>query len=77
MTEQNFSKLLKILALYASFALEALLAQSPNYDEAADLSALTSLADERMHYVCITYALALLPDQNRICGKESKYHRWS
>ena len=54
MTEQNFSKLLKILALYASFALEALLAQSPNYDEAADLSALTSLADERMHYLRIS-----------------------
>jgi amidase len=54
MTEQNFSKLLKILALYASFALEALLAQSPNYDEAADLSALTSLADKRMHYLRIS-----------------------
>ena len=54
MTEQNFSKLLKILALYASFALEALYAQSPNYDEAADLSALTSLADERMHYLRIS-----------------------
>ena len=54
MTEQNFSKLLKILALYASFALEALLAQSPNYDEDADLSALTSLADERMHYLRIS-----------------------
>ncbi|MAV33239.1 MAG: amidase, partial [Gammaproteobacteria bacterium] len=38
----------------ASFALEALLAQSPNYDEAADLSALTSLADERMHYLRIS-----------------------
>ena len=54
MTEQNVSKLLKILALYASVALEALLAQSPNYDEAADLSALTSLADERMHYLRIS-----------------------
>ena len=54
MTKHNVSKFLQILALYASFAVEVLLAQSQNYDEAGDLAALTSLADERMHYLRIS-----------------------
>lgn len=54
MTKHDVSKFLKILALYASFAVEVLLAQSQNYDEAGDLAALTSLADERMHYLRIS-----------------------
>lgn len=54
MTKHNVSKFLKILALYASFAVEVLLAQSQNYDEAGDLAVLTSLADERMHYLRIS-----------------------